>query len=45
MQTYGDVIGTYKGKFNDFSLDVSLGASINRKKKSMNFDTIRRPPL
>ena len=31
-QTYGDVIGTYKGKFNDFSLDVSLGASINRKK-------------
>ena len=32
VQTYGDVIGTYKGKFNDFSLDVSLGASINRKK-------------
>ena len=32
VQTYGDVIGTYKGKFYDFSLDVSLGASINRKK-------------
>ena len=32
VQTYGDVIGTYKGKFNDFSLNVSLGASINRKK-------------
>ena len=32
VQTYGDVIGTYKEKFSDFSLDVSLGASINRKK-------------
>ena len=32
VQTYGDVIGTYKGKFYDFSLDVSLGASINQKK-------------
>ena len=31
-QTYGDVIGTYKGKFSDFSLDVSLGVSISRKK-------------
>lgn len=29
-QTYGDVIGTYKGKFSDFSLDVSLGVSISR---------------
>ena len=32
VQTYGDVIGTYKGKFSDFSLDVSLGVSISRKK-------------
>lgn len=32
VQTYGDVIGTYKGKFGDFSLDVSLGVSISRKK-------------
>ena len=32
VQTYGDVIGTYKGKFIDFSLDVSLGVSISRKK-------------
>ena len=31
-QTYGDVIGTYKGKVSDFSLDVSLGVSISRKK-------------
>ena len=31
-QTYGDVIGTYRGKFSDFSLDVSLGVSISRKK-------------
>ena len=26
------MIGTYKGKFSDFSLDVSLGVSISRKK-------------
>jgi len=32
VQTCGDVIGTYKGKFSDFSLDVSLGVSISRKK-------------
>lgn len=30
--TYGDVIGTYKKKWNDFSLNVSLGASINNNK-------------
>lgn len=43
-QTYGDVIGTYKGKFSDFSLDVSLGVSISRK-KPMNSGTIRKLPL
>lgn len=44
VQTYGDVIGTYKGKFSDFSLDVSLGVSISRK-KPMNSGTIRKLPL
>lgn len=30
--TYGDVLGTYKRKFENFSLDISLGASINNNK-------------